>query len=43
MEYYKTAKKNRQVVHSIYMNTFQNIKISVKSKLQKDKNSALFM
>lgn len=43
MEYYKTGKKNRQVVHSIYMNTSQNIKVSGKSKLQKDKNSAPFM
>ena len=43
MIYYKTAKKNRQVVHSIYMNTSQNIKVSGKGKLQKEKNSAPFV
>lgn len=43
MEYYTTAKKNRQVLHNICVNTSQNIKLSAKSNLQKDKNSAPFM
>lgn len=43
MKYYITVKKNGQVPHNIYMNTSQNITLSAKCKLQKDKHGVLFI